>query len=100
MQLRVFRTAIESFYTNADIVGASLRVLNKDVEIFIVIKDAGIKQLIFHSAAAASTVFLNKLGIRKLLLRVLVQHLHVAVSRSVVEVKVIFLYIFTVIALA
>jgi len=42
MYLRIFRSAISDFNANADIVGISLRILDKYIEIAIVIEDAGI----------------------------------------------------------
>src|SRR5262249_27375489 len=48
----------------------------------------------------APAVLLDQLTIRELPLRILVQHLHVAVCGSVIEIEVIFLYVLTVIALA
>ena len=66
----------------------------------MVIEDAGLEQLILGPGAAAPAVLLDQLMIRKLLLRVLVQHLHVAVCGSVIEVEVVLLYILTMIAFA
>src|SRR5438874_6215848 len=100
VQFGILWSAIKGFHANANIFGTGLGILNEDVEVAVIVEDAGIQQLIFHSAAVAPAVLLDQLTIRKFSLRILVQHLHVAVGGSVIQVEVILFYIFTVIALA
>ena len=76
-----------------------LGVLDEYIKIAIAVEDAGIKQLILHVAAVACPIGLDQVPVWKGLLRILVQILHVRVSRSAVQIIVVFLDIFAVIAL-
>src|SRR6185312_613572 len=61
--------------------------------------DAGIEQLILWLRAAASLVCLYKLGIGKCRLGIFVQVFHVRVGGGTVEIEVILLHVFPMIAL-
>src|SRR5215467_145633 len=77
-----------------------LGVLYKDVEISVVIEYASVDQFILELFPRPAPIRFNQIPIRKFALRVLIEILHVRVCRSTVQVKVIFLHIFTVIAFA
>ena len=99
MQHCVFRAPIESLDAYADVFGIRLGILNEDIEIAVVIENARIEQLELRTLSGAAAVFFHQMGIRELSLRVFVKHPHVAVRGSVVEVEIIFFYVFAVIAL-
>ena len=98
MKLSVFGTAVERLNLDTDIFRIGLGVFDEDIEIPIVIEYPSIDQLILRTGASTQLILLHQFRIWEFPLRILVQHPHVAVSRSVVEVKIIFLYIFTAIA--
>jgi hypothetical protein len=74
-------------------------VLHLDVEIAVLIEDAGIQQFVLEVLPAAGPVHRHQVVIGKLLLRVLVQPALIAVCRQVVEVEVILLDVLAVVAL-
>ena len=98
MKFSFFRTAIEGFDLDTDIFSVGLRVLDKNVEISIVIKYAGIDEFVLRTGAPAQAILVYQFRIWEFPLRILVEHLHVAVGRSVVEIEVVFLYVLTTIA--
>ena len=97
MDFRVVRPAIANFNSNTEIFWTFFRVLDEDVEVAIFIKGTGIEQLELRSATLSTCVLSNQPLVRVLGLRVLVQVLHVAMSRSTVDVEVVLLEIFTVV---
>ncbi len=82
-----------------DIVGRVLRILDNDIEIAVVVEHAGIEDFIFRLISAAPPVFLDQLLVGVRVMRILVQHLHVRMSRRAVEIEVQLLYVLAVIAL-
>ena len=80
--------------------GTGLGVLHEDVEVAVVIEDAGVEELILHLVPGAPAVRLHQVGVGKGRLRVLVEVLHVRVGRRAVEVEVVLLHILAVVALA
>ena len=82
-----------------EVVGIGLGVLDDDVEVAVVVEDAGVDQLELRLAAAAPRVLLDELGVGKRRLRILVEPLHVRVRRRRVEVEVVLLDVLAVVAL-
>ena len=80
--------------------GAGLGVLDEDVEVAVVVEDAGVEQLELRLVLAAAAVLLDQPGVGKLALRILVEHLQVGVRRRGVEVVVELLHVLAVVALA
>ena len=72
VQLRRFGSAIDGTDANENVFHFSLSILNKHVEVAVLIKDASVHQLKLWSAFAAPSVFFDQLGVRKFRLRVLV----------------------------
>ena len=99
MERSVFGSAIEGFDLNANIFRSSLRVLDEDVEVSVLIEDTSVQQLVFEPVSRSSLVLFDQITVRKLGLRILVEILHVAVRRRIVEIEVILFDVFTVIAL-
>ena len=94
------RTAIVDCDLDQDVVGRLLGVLDEDVEIAILVEDARVEQLVFKFLPAAGTAGIDKVGVGKRRLRILVQIFHVRMGRRAVEVEVILLDVFAVVAFA
>src|SRR6266404_267222 len=78
MQLRSLWPTIESFDANTNIFRPSLRIFDEDVEVAVIVKDSRLQQLVLGRAnlPPAPAVFLYQLRVRKLLLRIFVEHPH------------------------
>src|SRR5205807_748310 len=73
---------------------------DEHVKIAIVIEDTRVQQFILELGAAAALTGVNEIRVRERGLRIFVQVLHVRMRRRAVEVEVIFLYFFAVVAFA
>ena len=73
--------------------------LDLDVEVAVVVEDAGVDQLELGIAQSAAAVLLDELRVRILALRILVEHALVGVRRERVDVEVALLDVLAVIAL-
>src|SRR5579863_4301262 len=91
-------TAVECFYTDADIFGRFFSVLDEDIEVSVVIKDACIQQFVLRLRSPSAT-FVDQLPVGKLPLRVLIEHVHVTVSGQIVKVEPVLFHIFAMIGL-
>ena len=83
-----------------DVVGRGLRVLDEDVEVAVLVEDAGVEQLELRLPPCRAARFSStQPRVRELALRILVEHLHVRVRRRGVEVEVVLLHVLAVVAL-
>src|SRR5262245_50281800 len=98
MQLRRLWSAIHRLDADQNILRARLGVLNENVEIAIVIENPRVDQFEFEVMFAAAAVFFRQALVGKLTLRVLVEKFHVGVRRRRIEIEIIFLDVFAVIA--
>src|SRR5215469_13414579 len=73
-------------------------IFDENIKIAIIVKDAGVEKFVLHLFPRTSRVGLHKIPIGILALRILVQILHVRMRRCAVEIKVIFLDVFAMIA--
>ena len=94
------RPAVPDADPDEDVLRRRLRVFDEHVEVPVVVEDAGVDQLEFGLVARAVGVRGHELVVRIRPLRVLVEVLHVRVGRSAVEVEVVLLHVFAVVALA
>ena len=94
-----FRPAVVHRDADEDILGTGLRVFHEHVEIAAVVEDAGVEQLVFELVPRSVPVRVDEVAIGKLALRVLVQILHVRVRGCAVDVEVVLLHVFAVVAL-
>src|SRR5215472_2040101 len=94
-----FRAAIERCDSNEDVFHVGFGIFDKDVEIAVVGKNPRIEQFKSRLAAATPRVFFDQLFVRKPGLRIFVQHAHVAVRGSRIEIEIALLHILAVIAL-
>src|SRR5262249_18100887 len=92
-------TAISGSDADKQIIRCDLAVFNHNIEVAIVIEDAGVEQFKLRILTGTSRVLLYKPLVREGSLRILVEILHVGVGRRVIEVVVALLHIFSMIAL-
>ena len=83
-----------------DVFRALFGILHKNVEIPVAIEYACVEEFILHVATVAPLVCPDQIRVGKCRLRVLVEVLHVGMSRRAVEVEVVLLHILSVVALA
>ena len=99
MQRRFIRTSIERRNLYKDVFDVGLRILHKHIEIAILGEYAGVDQFVLRFLPAAPPILRDQLFVRKRGLRIFVKHLHVTMRRRRIQIKVVFLHIFAVIAL-
>src|SRR5262249_33523463 len=100
MQLGLLWTAVAGRDLYQNILVRLFGILDKNIEVAVVVEDAGVEQLVFELGATAPPVGLHQVGIRKSRLRILVEKLHIGVCRRRVEVKVVLFDVLTVIGFA
>src|SRR5579862_7298729 len=99
MQRSGVRPAVGHGDADQDVVYLGLGILDEDIEVAVLIENAGVDQLKLRIGVAAAPVFIDQAGIGKLSLRIFVQALHVAVGGSGIEVVIALLHIFAMVAL-
>ena len=92
-----FRPPIVHGNANKDVFRTLLRVLQKHIKISAFAEDSRIDQLIFKLVPRPFSIRFDQVPIRIFPLRVLVEILHVRVSRRGVDVEVILLHILAVV---
>src|SRR5271157_1390933 len=99
MKLSCFRTSIVDRDSDQRVFRIVLGIFHKDIKISIVIENSGVKQFVLKLFPRTPRVGLHQVEIGKFLLRVFVQVLHVRVGGGTVEIEVVFLDVFAVVAL-
>ena len=99
VQFRRVRSPVGRGDPDQDVFRPGFGILDEDVEVSVVVEDAGVEEFILHLVPGATTVRLHQVGVGEGRLRVLVEVLHVRVGRRAVEVEVVFLDVLAVIAL-
>ena len=99
-QLGFISAAVDHANANEQVFRAGFGVINENVEVAVVIKNAGLNQLVFGLITTAPAVLLHQVLVGEFLLRVLVQPPHEAVGWGVELMKEIVLEVFAVVALA
>ncbi len=94
---RRLRPAVVDGDADGHVLGRHLGVFDEDVEVAVVVEDAGVEELELRAAAAAPLVLLDEALVRVLPLRVLVEPLHVGMARGGVEVEVVLLDVLSVV---
>src|ERR1700734_1001669 len=100
MQERWLGASIAYADFDQQVVGRLLRVFDKNVEVAVVVENAGVQQLVFLFVARALAVGIDEVGVRIGAMRVLVEVLHVRVGGSAIEVEVVLLYVLAMITFA
>ncbi len=85
------RATIDDADANQHIFGAGLGVINNDIEIAIIIKNACFNQLVFRFIAAPAAVFFHQMLIREFLLGVFVEPAHEAMGGGIQQMKKVIL---------
>ena len=91
--------AVVDRHLHEQIFWPGLGVLDEDIEVAVVVEDAGVQQFVLGLVLAPAATFLDELAVGELALRVLVEHLEVGVGRSGIKVVVNLLHILAVVAL-
>src|SRR6266496_4975930 len=94
------RPSIANSDLDQEILRSVLGVLHEYVKVAITLEDAGVEQLILHVAPVAALIGVDQVAVGKGSLRIFVQVLHVGVSGGAIQIEVIFLDVFPVIAFA
>src|SRR5215469_4134495 len=81
-----------------DVFASSLCIFGENIEIAALIENSRIEQFILEVTAVSLAVFLNNFRGGKLSLRVLVHRLHVRVCRRGIQVEVVLLDVFSMVA--
>ena len=97
-RVRVFVPRLSTLMRQRCLLGR-FRVFDFNVEVGVVVKNAGVEQFVFGVVARSAPVFFDELRVGKRAMRILVEHLHVRVRRQVVEVEVVLLNVLAVVAL-
>src|SRR5271157_5484904 len=97
---RGLRSAITHADLDKDVFRRLLGIFHEDVEVAVLVEDAGIQQFVLHVVSAASLVVFLEIFVGICRLRILVQVLHVGMRWRAVEVKIVFLNILAVVGLA
>ena len=98
VQFRGFRAAIANGDLNEQVLGGRLGILHEDIEVTIFVKDAGVDQFVLELVTAPAAVGLDEVGVGEGGLGILVEVLHVRVRRRTIEIEVVLLDVFAVIA--
>ena len=84
---------------SSNVLNVVFGIFNENVEISVFIKYSGIHNFKFRIVFSPDPVFLNQLFVREFILRILVQHFHIAVRWGRVKMIVKFFYILSMVAL-
>src|SRR4030095_16210996 len=90
--------SVANRYAHQNVIRTFLGVFKKDVKVAVVFEDACIDKLVLEVIARTSAICLDKIYVRVLTLRILIEVFHVAVCGSRVEVEVILLNVFAVVS--
>ena len=85
--------------SNQQVFRFQLAVFHYDIEVTALVEYSGIDQFKLAIEFGSAAVLLHQLGVWEIRLRIFVEILHVGVAGCVVEVKVIFLDVLSVVAL-
>ncbi len=100
VQRRALAAPVVESDSDQDVVGRVLGIFDLDVEVAALLKNPGVEQLIFGLLSSAAAVLLQELSIRKGPLRILIERFEVGVRRGRVQIEVVLLQVFPMIALA
>jgi hypothetical protein len=98
MQPGLLWSAIDDTDLNQDIFGRKFAVFHKNVEIAFTLKYPRIQQFELKLLSTPATVFVNELIVRVGLLGVFVEILHIGVTGDIVQIEIVFLDVFPVVA--
>src|SRR5580698_1883713 len=94
------RTTIKGFDADTKVLARGLRILDKNVEVAVLVEHACFQKLKLKSTAAPFSILIQKPLVGERSLWVFIEVLHVGVGGSAVDVEVVLLHILAVVALA
>jgi len=100
MQFGRLRSPVGRRDPHEDVFRTGFGILNEDVEIAVVIEDAGVEKFILHVVAVTLAVRLQQVSERKGRLGIFAEILHVRVGWRAVEVEVVLFHILAVVPFA
>src|SRR4030095_1908673 len=98
MQFGAFRTAVERFEPDKNVTRTPLGVFDEDIEIAILVEDSRVDQFKLEISLAPFSIFLDQSRIRKFGVRILVKKFHVRMGWRRIEIEIVLLDVFAVIA--
>src|SRR5262249_31100286 len=100
VQFAIFRSPVVDRDADQNIFRSSFGILDKNIEVAIVIEDASVDQFVFMIFSSPFFVCGDDVIVGISRMWILVEVLHVGVSRRAVQIEVIFLHILPVVAFA
>ena len=100
MQFCRLRPAVYGGDLHQDVFRVVFGIFHEDVEVPVVLEDAGVEEFVLHVVFGTTPVRLYQIRVSKCRLRILVQVLHTGMGRGAVEVEVILFHILAVVAFA
>src|SRR5260370_17434012 len=82
------------------VVGCRFCIIDKQVEISVLAKDAGVDQLELGFLFVSASIFLTKPRVRKLILWIFIESFQIRMSWRRIEIVINFLHIFAMVPLA
>src|SRR6478752_4262829 len=98
MQCRGLGPPIENRASNQDILWGFFGILHVDIKVAILVENARLYQLVLGFVAGSLAVNFQQLGVRKRVLRILVEPFHIGMRRRRIEIEVVLFDILTVVA--
>src|SRR6266487_136356 len=99
VKLAGFWPAICDSNTNQDIVGRAFRVLGKNIEIAVLLKNSRVHQFKLRCISSPAPILGDQLAIRKLGLRIFVERLQVGSRRRGIQIEIFLLDVLAMVAL-
>src|SRR5689334_22083481 len=90
--------AIGEGEADEDVIRGGFGIFDADIEIPVLVEDAGLHQLKFPRLPTTSPIFFDEPGIRKRSLRIFIEAPHIGMSGSAIEIVIIFFDVFAVVA--
>ena len=94
---RRFRSAVEHFDADAQVFRPRFGILDKYIEIAVVVENIGVEQFVLRLTAGTLAVFFNELRVGKFRLRILVEILHVGMRGRRIQIEIILLHVLPVV---
>src|SRR5262249_54378312 len=96
--VRSLRPTVRDSDLDQNVLDIDLRIFHEDIKVSVIVENSGVEQFEFRLILSTSPVFVDQSCIWEFSLRVLVQVPHVRVRRRAVEIEVVLLDVFSVIA--
>ena len=98
MEFGGLRTAVERFEPDQNVVRPALGVFDEDIKIAVFVEDSCVDQFKLEIPLAPFSIFLDQSRIGKFGVRIFVKKLHVRMGWRRIEIEIVLLDVFAVIA--